>query len=172
MHFKIFFFLLSLSLISCYNDKPENKLNIIDKKPNIAVVSPMHRSFESTLELVGNVFPNKKADIHSMEGGYVYELYKDIGDKVMKGEPLALLRNPELTRQFKVSKVLLDLAEGNYLRLKKIKTHTPQLTTVQEFEKVEASYLTAKVTYEVIVSRYDLLNIKSPFSGIFNKKKH
>ena len=87
MRVKIKIIFLSLLLNSCYNNVEDNSSIKTDKVTYVKVVSPKHRSFTSRLELIGNALPNKKVIIHSMEGGNVYKLYKDIGDKVTKGEP-------------------------------------------------------------------------------------
>ena len=170
MKFKIHILLLLLCLNSCYNNIQDTSYTKIDKLPNVEVVSPKHRSFTSRLELVGNALPNKKVNIHAMEGGNVYKLYKDIGDKVTKGEALASLNNPELTREWKSVQVSFNIAKQNYFRLKSVKDNTPELTTIQAFEIIEAAYLTAKASYDAIFSRHNLLTIKAPFAGIVTQR--
>jgi len=136
------------------------------KVPNVKVVNPEQRSFTSTLQIIGNAMPNKQVNIHAMEGGFLSELKKDIGDKVRKGDVLAVLNNPQLARELAVNKVSKDLAEANYLRFKKVIAKTPEITTLKEFEKVEATFLMANAKYKSTVNRDSLLTIRAPFSGI------
>ncbi len=151
--------------------KERNKKIIqTEKNPNVKVVTPQQRSFTSTLQIIGNALPNKQVNIHAMEGGFLSELKKDIGDKVQKGDILAVLNNPELTRELEINKVAKQVAEANYLRFKKVIAKTPELTTLQEFEKVEATYLMANAKYKAITNRDSLLSIRAPFSGVITTR--
>ena len=160
-----------LTFVSCVNsNKVDDSLDLLSKTKYVKIVKPINKSFSSELKIIGNVLANKQVSIHSMEGGNISELYKDIGDKVKGGEVLALLSNPELARDLKTDEVTRNLAKKKYDRLKKIWVNTPALTTIQDFETVESEYLTAKAKYESTHERYDLLKIKAPFSGIITKR--
>jgi RND family efflux transporter MFP subunit len=172
MKTKFFIALLCTALFSC--SESENKQNkntqIAVKMPNVKVVNPQQRSFTSTLQIIGNAMANKQVNIHAMEGGFLSVLKKDIGDKVKEGEVLAVLNNPELTRELEINKVAKEVAEANYLRFKKVIEKTPELTTLQEFEKVEATYLIAYAKYKATENRDSLLSIRAPFSGIITTR--
>jgi RND family efflux transporter MFP subunit len=47
---------------------------------------------------------------------------------------------------------------------------TPELTTLQEFEKVEATYLMANAKYKATANRDSLLSIRAPFSGVITAR--
>ena len=172
MKAKIFIILLSLIFLSC--SESENNQSEKEQKDakntTVRVVNPEQRSFTSMLQIIGNAMPNKKVEIHAMEGGFLSELKKDIGDKVQKGDILAVLNNPELTRELEINKVAKQVAEANYLRFKKVIAKTPELTTLQEFEKVEATYLMANAKYKATINRDSLLSIRAPFSGMITTR--
>ena len=172
MKTKLFICILSFTLLSCTDvSKKESNANLLEiKTPNVKVVNPELRDFTSELQIIGNAFPNKQVTIHAMEAGFLSELRKDIGDKVQKGEVLAILNNPELSRQLLIDRVAFQTAESHYSRLKKIINKTPELTTTQDFENVEAKYLIAKAKYEATVNRDSLLSIRAPFSGLITKR--
>ena len=172
MKTKILLTLFSLAILACSDgtQQQDESTSLAVKIPNVKVVNPEQRSFTSTLQIIGNAMPNKQVNIHAMEGGFLSELKKDIGDKVKKGDVLAVLNNPELTRELEINKVAKQVAEANYLRFKKVITKTPELTTLQEFEKVEATYLMANAKYKATTNRDSLLSIRAPFSGVITAR--
>ena len=172
MKTNFFITLLAVLLLSCSDSENQQSEKIIqtEKNTNVKVVNPQQRSFTSTLQIIGNALPNKQVNIHAMEGGFLSELKKDIGDKVQKGDILAVLNNPELTRELEINKVAKQVAEANYLRFKKVIAKTPELTTLQEFEKVEATYLMANAKYKATINRDSLLSIRAPFSGMITTR--
>ena len=158
----------SFTILACSNGKKiqDETAILAVKVPNVKVVNPEQRSFTSTLKIIGNAMPNKQVNIHAMEGGFLSDLKKDIGDKVKKGDVLAVLNNPVLKRELVVNKVSKDLAEANYLRFKNVFSKTPEITTLREFEKVAATFLMANAKYKASLNRDSLLTIRAPFSGI------
>ena len=172
MKTNFFITLLAVLALSCSDSENQQSEKIIqtEKNTNVKVVNPQQRSFTSTLQIIGNALPNKQLNIHAMEGGFLSELKKDIGDKVQKGDILAVLNNPELTRELEINKVAKQVAEANYLRFKKVIAKTPELTTLQEFEKVEATYLMANAKYKATINRDSLLSIRAPFSGMITTR--
>jgi RND family efflux transporter MFP subunit len=172
MKTNFFITLLAVLVLSCSDNENQQSKKIIqiEKNTNVKVVNPQQRSFTSTLQIIGNALPDKQVNIHAMEGGFLSELKKDIGDKVQKGDILAVLNNPELTRELEINKVAKQVAEANYLRFKKVITKTPELTTLQEFEKVEATYLMANAKYKATINRDSLLSIRAPFSGMITTR--
>jgi len=172
MKTKILLTLFSCAILACSDGTQQQNENVIlsIKTPNVKVVNPEQRSFTSTLQIIGNALPNKQVNIHAMEGGFLSELKKDIGDKVQKGDILAVLNNPKLTRELEINKVAKQVAEANYLRFKKVIEKTPELTTLQEFEKVEATYLIANAKYKATTNRDSLLSIRAPFSGVITTR--
>lgn len=172
MKTNFFITLLAVLLLSCSDSENNQSEKIIqtEKTTNVKVVNPQQRSFTSTLQIIGNTLPNKQVNIHAMEGGFLSELKKDIGDKVQKGDILAVLNNPELTRELEINKVAKQVSEANYLRFKKVIAKTPELTTLQEFEKVEATYLMANAKYKATINRDSLLSIRAPFSGMITTR--
>ena len=172
MKTNFFITLLAFFLLSCSDNENQQSEKTIqtEKNTNVKVVNPQQRSFTSTLQIIGNALPNKQVNIHAMEGGFLSELKKDIGDKVQKGDILAVLNNPELTRELEINKVAKHVAEANYLRFKKVIAKTPELTTLQEFEKIEATYLMANAKYKATINRDSLLSIRAPFSGMITTR--
>jgi len=172
MKTKIFIPLLTFVFFSCSDteNKQSEDSQTDAKITTVKVANPQQRSFTSALHIIGNALPNKQVNIHAMEGGFLSELNKDIGARVNKGDVLAVLNNPELARELEINKVAKEVAEANYLRFKKVIEKTPELTTLQEFEKAEATFLMANAKYKATINRDSLLSIRAPFSGIITER--
>jgi RND family efflux transporter MFP subunit len=172
MKTKIFITLLTFVFFSCSDteNKQSEDSQTDAKITTVKVANPQQRSFTSALHIIGNALPNKQVNIHAMEGGFLSELNKDIGARVNKGDVLAVLNNPELARELEINKVAKEVAEANYLRFKKVIEKTPELTTLQEFEKAEATFLMANAKYKATINRDSLLSIRAPFSGIITER--
>jgi len=171
---KILLIALSVLIFSCNQEgeteNNETQTNVDVKTPTVKVVHPELKSFTSNLKIIGNAKANKEVNLFSMEAGVVMSIKKDIGDKVNKGDVLAVLENPELSRQLIIHKAEMEVSQSNYLRLKSVFEKTPELTTINDFENIEATYKISKAKYQATKNRDSLLTIKAPFSGIVTQR--
>ena len=152
-------------------DSPVSSTKNVDvKTPIVKVVHPEIRNFTANVPIIGNAMANKELDIFAMEAGEVVSIKKDIGDKVSKGDVLAVLQNPDLRSQLIIHKAAMEVNESNYLRLKNVYEETPELTTITDFENVEATYKISKAEYESTKIRERLLTIRAPFSGVVTQR--
>lgn len=160
-------------IVSCTNNSEEKKNakeKTVLKIQTVEVVKAQNRSFTSEVLITGTAQPNQKVQIYSMESGMLSLIKKDIGDRVTKGEILAILDNPELFQyEIKLS-AEYDVKKTNYDRLKNIFDETPALTTIQQVENAEGEYLAAKANLAAMKSRLSFLNITAPFSGIITNR--
>ena len=110
---KILLMALSVLVFSCNQEvKTENnetQENIDVKTPIVKVVHPEMINFTSNLKIIGSAMANKEVDLFAMEAGVVVRIKKDIGDKVRKGDVLAVLQNPELSRQLIIHKAEMEV---------------------------------------------------------------
>ena len=160
------FLLITTAALSCQT-KPAARQAAADtasQTPTVEVVHPAPQTFSSEILISGTVMPNRQVMLHAMESGYVHQMRKDIGDRVRKGEVIAVLRNPELVQQLKEAEANHDHAAAMLLtagatlekmkavetakkatadRLNGIFEKTPSLTPMQEVERVRAEAATA-----------------------------
>lgn len=83
--------------------------------PTVSVVNPSAADATASLVLPGNLEPLNSADIYAQTNGYIQQWLVDIGDKVTKGQLLAVLDAPELDHQLAQAKADYStaLAEQN-----------------------------------------------------------
>lgn len=83
--------------------------------PTVSVVHPSAADTSVSLVLPGNLEPLNSAAIYAQTNGYIQQWLVDIGDKVAKGQLLAVLEAPELDHQLAQAKADYStaLAEQN-----------------------------------------------------------
>jgi len=166
--------LLLLISTSCADSdkdqKSSEKKSSSDKIQKVEVVNPQHRDFTAEVLITGSAKPNQMVTLYAMESGMLKTLRKDIGDKVKKGETLAVLENPELKQQQMKWQAEIKAKKSNYDRLYSVYQKTPALTNIQMVENAEADYLKAKANLDAIKNRIGFLVVKAPFSGIITKR--
>src|SRR5271154_546678 len=64
-----------------------------------AVVQVRRSPLSNTLSIAGEFLPYQEVELHAKVAGYIRNINVDIGDRVHKGQVLAVLEIPELTAQ-------------------------------------------------------------------------
>src|ERR1700756_5448925 len=70
-----------------------------DAVPRAAVVEARRAPLSNTLSIAGEFLPYQEVELHAKVAGYIRDINVDIGDRVHKGQVLAVLEIPELTAQ-------------------------------------------------------------------------
>lgn len=86
---------------------------IEQSQPYVELIAPRQGSESQELVLPGDIQAFALAPIYARASGYVTAWYKDIGDKVTKGEKLADIDTPDLDQQFAQAKSELATAKVN-----------------------------------------------------------
>lgn len=81
-----------------------------------AAVRAVRKSLVRTTELPGKVVPFEETPIVAKVAGYVDSVKKDIGDRVKKGETLAVLRAPELLQEIEQRKAAVEQAAAGIVQ--------------------------------------------------------
>src|SRR5579862_5480735 len=68
-----------------------------DAAPRAAVVKVRRAPISNTLSIAGEFLPYQEVELHAKVAGYIRNINVDIGDRVHKGQVLAVLEIPELT---------------------------------------------------------------------------
>lgn len=176
VYLKACLLILGFLSFSC-NEKMENQATkntsgseMEPKVQSVEVVKPKKRSFNSELLITGAAMPNKKVTIFAMEQGYLKKIKAEIGDRIKKGDTIAVLINPELQRKKDQLKAQLKLKESTYERLKSISDKTPALTTRQQLENAESEYTIALSEIKSINDQIEFLSVKAPFAGLITQR--
>jgi len=104
--------------------------------------------------------PASSADVTAVIGGNVREILVFDGDKVRKGQSLAILEHPDyitLQEDFSETANRLEFLEKDYLRQKELFENN--VGAGKDFQQAKADYNTAKSRFQGLRSRLELLNL-------------
>jgi RND family efflux transporter MFP subunit len=86
--------------------------------PTASIAPVMRGNLSSTLTVAGEFQPYQEVDLHAKVSGYIRRINVDIGDRIKKGEVLAVLEVPELNAQVAASKAQIQHSESEVARAK------------------------------------------------------
>jgi RND family efflux transporter MFP subunit len=98
--------------------------------PPAAQVAEVRRgNIDQVLTLAGQFQPYQEIDIHPKVSGFIRHIYVDIGDRVHKGETLAVLEVPELKAQltetaFEVQRAQDEITRAQHNVARAVATHS------------------------------------------------
>jgi len=104
--------------------------------PSAKVAAAMRGDIAHTLSLAGQFQPYQVVDVHPKVTGFMVKINVDIGDRVRKGETLAVLEVPELNAQLKGTVFEVERAKDDLLR------------SQHEIKRAEAIHLALHADYE------------------------
>jgi RND family efflux transporter MFP subunit len=84
--------------------------------PSAQVAAAQRGNIAHTLNLAGQFQPYQVVDVHPKVTGFMVKINVDIGDKVRKGQTLAVLEVPELSAQLKGTVFEVQRAKDDLLR--------------------------------------------------------
>lgn len=175
-------FATSLFITSCSstNEKKETKDAPLD---SVAVFPLKKEQVNKQLIFPAELIPLEKAEIYAKVSGYINELKVDIGDKVEKGQVLAILDAPEIISNYAQANSDAQSARSKYQTgldgYKRILNASKVNGTIAagELESAKNKMLSDSSSYEAAKAKLnanaqlkDYLTIRSPFSGIITQR--
>jgi RND family efflux transporter MFP subunit len=105
-----------LASISGCNSKNQHSGASAAEMLSAKVVAAQRGDIAQVLSLAGQFQPYQVVDVHPKVTGFMVKINVDIGDKVRKGQTLAVLEVPELNAQLKGTEFSMQQAKDNLLR--------------------------------------------------------
>jgi RND family efflux transporter MFP subunit len=78
---------------------------------NIAVTRVVRQDLAREIELAAEFRPNQEVDLHAKVSGYLKEIHVDVGDRVRRGQSIALLEVPEMANELAQATATLKRSE-------------------------------------------------------------
>jgi RND family efflux transporter MFP subunit len=107
-----------------------------DEIPSARVATAQRGDIAHTLSLAGQFQPYQVVDVHPKVTGFMEKINVDIGDKVHKGQVLAVLEVPELNAQLRGTGFEMERSKDELLR------------TQHEIKRAEATHAALHADYE------------------------
>ncbi len=108
--------LLAVVGILAYSFKNHHSGASATEIPSAQVAAAERGNIAHTLSLAGQFQPYQVVDVHPKVTGFMVKINVDIGDKVRKGETLAVLEVPELNAQLQGTVFEMQRAKDDLLR--------------------------------------------------------
>jgi len=149
-----------------YEEHGAEGVVVLNKKQrealNLELGSFQNRNLTTVVKINGEltVPPSAKADITAMIGGFVKEILVFHGDKVTKGQTLAILEHPDyisLQENFLISASKLKYLEQEYNRQKKL--YENNVGAGKDYEQIKSKLSVERARYESLRLRLKLLNL-------------
>ena len=105
-----------LAGIAACDFKSQHSGTNVAEPPSAKVATAMRGDIAHTLSLAGQFQPYQVVDVHPKVTGFMAKINVDIGDRVRKGETLAVLEVPELNAQLKGTVFEMQRAKDDLLR--------------------------------------------------------
>ena len=160
----------------------------------IGVVTAQRKDLTRTITLLGTLVAFSEATLYGKVAGYVKSVPVDKGDKVRRGQTLALLEAPEMVKEvdqaeasFHEARASLDRAKAEadlqaatYKRYSEVHAKDPDAISNQELDEyrsrfdvanaevnlAEARVETARANHGRLVALNEYASITAPFSGV------
>jgi RND family efflux transporter MFP subunit len=125
----------SLCVVACHSDGGSSKAKA-DEIPSAEVATAQRGNLAHTLSLAGQFQPYQVVDVHPKVTGFMAKINVDIGDRVHKGQTLAVLEVPELNAQLRGTGFEMQQAKDELLR------------TQHEIKRAEATHSALHADYQ------------------------
>lgn len=139
---------------------------------------------QKSVEFPAELLPYLEANLYAKVQGYVKAMKVDIGDRVSKGQILAIIEAPEVNAKIQEYESAIQSARSKYLssfdnwqRIKKA-AQTPNTVAPVDLEQAHnrmmadsAAYLSSKSLTQSYKQLGNYLVIKAPFNGVITFRK-
>jgi RND family efflux transporter MFP subunit len=178
---------LGISILSSCASKENQKQNnavVSNEQDTVAVFVLKASKVQKSVEFPSELLPYLNASLYAKVQGYVKEMKTDIGDKVSKGEILAIVEAPEVNAKIQEQVNSVDAARSKYLtsldnwqRIQKA-AQTPNTVAPVDLDRARnkmmadsAAYLSAKSLTQSYKQLGNYLVIRAPFNGVITSRK-
>jgi len=130
-----------LYTVSCSHEKTDNaEAAAPDKIVNTAVSKVTRADLSQSLRIAAEFRPFQEIDVHAKVAGFVKQIYVDVGDRVRKGQTLAILEVPELQDELNQVAASMRQSEQEVERAQ------------HELKRAEADYTVAHLSFSRLES--------------------
>jgi RND family efflux transporter MFP subunit len=126
---------ISVCVVACHSDGESTRAKA-DEISSAQVATARRGNIAHTLSLAGQFQPYQVVDVHPKVTGFMAKINVDIGDRVHKGQTLAVLEVPELNAQLRGTGFEMQQAKDELLR------------TQHEIKRAEATHSALHADYQ------------------------
>ena len=150
-------------------NKLNSKLNSLNKDKNTPLITTFkaqEQVFDHFIELQGNVQTKQNVLVYPEMPGILKKVFVKEGQKVAKGQPLAVIDDGGLSKQILILESNEQLAKTTYERQKRL--WDQKIGSEMQFLQAKTSYNTQKNSTNQLKQQLGKFTIKAPFTGIID----
>jgi RND family efflux transporter MFP subunit len=132
--------------------------------PRVLVVPVLHTPPVRSIEVPGTIRGYIETPVYAKIAGYLKRIYVDKGDRVQKGQLLALLESPELDHQVTNARATYDLARITDQRNQALVRFG--VVAQQQADNAHAQMSEAKAALDQLIAMQGYEALRAPFNGI------
>src|SRR5688572_14983198 len=178
----ILFFISLLLAEGCGPEEPRRTANKTEPQPKAAsdggtgppvgtqpievqVVKPSRKDLVYTITLPGNIAPLYQTTLYAKVSGYLKWIGPDKGDRVKKGQVVAIIDAPEIEEQYQQAAADYKIKKITFNRLKNVWTTSPDVIAKQDVDVAEAAYEGARNLMQQRAAFRDYTKVRAPYDG-------
>lgn len=135
---------------------------------HVHVTRPAERSPDARLALPGTVQSLLETQVHARASGYVRSFSHDLGERVRKGELLAVIEIPEIDRQLQEAQANLELARTAFDRWTRLRAS--DAVSQQELDEKSSAYRQAQAVEQRLREQVGFARVLAPFDGVITRR--
>lgn len=133
--------------------------------PVVTVARPERRDLVRTVTLPGDLRPYQEATVYAKVSGYLKRMTVDRGDRVKRGQPVAILEIPEREREYRRAEADMEMKKKSFQRFADIRTHDRDLIPLEEVEQARTDFEMAKAQRDELAVMMAYATVRAPFDG-------
>ena len=141
-------------------------MDVTEKLPLVNTLTVQSQKFDHYLELQGDVTTKQNVLVYPEMSGILRQVYVKEGQRVSKGQPLAIIDDGGMGNQLSQLKTQADLAKTTFERRKRL--WEQQIGSEIEFLSAKAEYEARQEAVRQVESQLDKATIRAPFNGIID----
>lgn len=162
MKHHIFIYSIIIFVFSCSSEKEKDGEE--DEKVNVDGIVLEETSFATTMQTNGSLEANESFPLRAEIEGRIEKIAFKEGDKVKKGQLLAVIDDDELRSEREETRESLELAENNLKRAERL--IEIEGISQQEYEELRSTVAQLKSHKATLDARIRRSRIYAPYSGI------
>jgi membrane fusion protein, multidrug efflux system len=135
-----------------------------EQGPRVLVMPVTHSPEVRSVEVPGTIHGYIETPVYAKIAGYLKKIYVDKGDRVQKGQLLAVLESPELDQQVANARATYDLARLTDRRNQALLRFG--VVAEQQADNARAQMEEAKATLDQLIATQAYEVIRAPFGGL------
>ena len=128
------------------------------------VASPTTRA----LDVIGETHPFQTVTLYAKVSGYLKSIRVDKGDRVTKGQLLAVIEAPETDALVKAARAEADQKAVTARRVKQLLDR--KIVSPQEADQADADAAVARERYASLAQQQEFENLRAPFDGVISAR--